>query len=82
MIILKSGEYLDAVTIIEKEGYRDITPDVGLTTHKLFEKDGKLFVFNGWNRLDEKRRWNDVELIEVKIRPADPKDLEFWKTNW
>ena len=82
MIVLKSGHHVDAVTVIEDAGFVDITPDVSTATHKLVEKDGKLFMFNGWNRLDEKRNWQDVELVQVRPVPADPEDLERWIRRW
>lgn len=82
MIVLKSGHHVDAVTVIEDAGFVDITPDVSTATHKFFKKDGKLFMFNGWNRLDEKRNWKDVELVQVRPVPADPADLEWWRGRW
>ena len=82
MIVLKSGHHEAAVTVIEDAGFVDITPDVSTATHKFFEKDGKLFMFNGWNRLDEKRNWKDVELVQVRPVPADPADLEWWRGRW
>ena len=82
MIVLKSGHHVDAVTVIEDAGFVDITPDVSTATHKFFEKDGKLFMFNGWNRLDEKRNWQDVELVQVRPVPADPEDLERCIRRW
>ena len=82
MIVLKSGHHVDAVTVIEDAGFVGITPDVSSATHKFFEKDGKLFMFNGWNRLDEKRNWQDVELVQVRPVPADPEDLERWIRRW
>ena len=82
MIVLKSGHHVDAVTVIEDAGFVDITPDVSTATHKFFEKDGKLFMFNGWNRLDEKRNWQDVELVQVRPVPADPEDLERRIRRW
>lgn len=39
-------------------------------------------MFNGWNRLDEKRNWKDVELVQVRPVPADPADLEWWRGRW
>lgn len=39
-------------------------------------------MFNGWNRLDEKRNWKDVELVQVRPVPADPEDLERWIRRW
>ncbi len=82
MIVLKSGHHLDAATVIKDAGFVDITPDISLATHKFFERDGKLFVFNGWHRLDEKKHWQDVEMVQVKPVPSDEADLEVWRRRW
>lgn len=82
MIILESGTHVDAATGIKEAGFVDITLDVSTVTHKFFEKDGKLFMLNGWNRLDAKRNWKDVEVVQVRPVPADPADLERWRGRW
>ncbi len=82
MIVLESGTHVDAVTVIKEAGFVDITPDVSTVTHKFFERDGKLFVFNGWHRLDEKKHWQDVEMVQIKPVPADQADLERWIRRW
>lgn len=82
MIILESGTHVDAATVIKEAGFVDITPDVSTVTQKFFERDGKLFMFNDWNRLDEKRNWQDVELVQMRPVPADPADLERWIRRW
>lgn len=78
MIVLESGKRHDAVEIIKENGFIDITPDVSLVTHKFFEKNGKLYMFNGWNRLDENKRWKEVNLIEVMVVPAHSDDADKW----
>lgn len=82
MIVLKSGGHVDAVNVIKEAGFVDITPDISLVTHKFFEKEGKLFVFNGWHRLDEKKNWQDVVLVQIKPAPTDQADLERWIRRW
>ena len=82
MIVLESRAHVDAVTVIKEAGFVDITPDVSTVTHKFFEKNGKLFMFNGWNRLDAKRNWQDVEVVQVRPVPANQADLERWRGRW
>ena len=82
MIVLKSGGHVDAVNVIKEAGFVDITPDISLVTHKFFEKEGKLFVFNGWHRLDEKKNWQDVVLVQIKPAPTDRAYLERWIRRW
>lgn len=82
MIVLKSGMSHDACEVIRMAGYVDITPTIGLATHKIFAKDGMFFVFNGWHRVDEKRLWQDVELIQVSIQPVVEDDAKAWKFHW
>lgn len=82
MIVLKSKSNVDAVAVIKEAGFVDITPDISLVTHKFFEKKGKLFVFNGWYRLDEKKNWQDVMLVQIKPAPTDQADLERWIRRW
>ena len=45
----------------------DITPGYKYGDSISFsEKGGKLFMFNGWHRLDEKKHWQDVEVVQVR----------------
>ena len=37
-----------ASTIIERHGFVDSTPEVGLVSSKIWKKDGKLYRFTGW----------------------------------
>lgn len=78
MIVLRSENCCDAVEVIKRSGFFDITPGVGIATHKFFEKGGKLYMFNGWHTLDEKRRWKDVTIMEVRIVPRNQEDVTDW----
>lgn len=67
MIVLSSGTNVDAVTVIKENGFIDITPEIGLTTQKVFSRDGKLYRFVGWDHLNENRCWQDVDMVEFSI---------------
>jgi hypothetical protein len=61
---LSANERVDAKSIITENGFIDLTPDTSLFTHKVFEKDGVKYRFDGWCELKD-RKYTAVELVPI-----------------
>ena len=64
-VVLNSGKEINADTVIHNNGFVDMTPEVSLFTHKRFLKDGKCYMFVGWDHLDKNRNWQDIRMEEI-----------------
>lgn len=70
MLLLK-GSYIDSMQIMEEYGFKDITKDTSLMTHKMFEntdKPGQVFRFNGWHQDSSVSymKYKGIDIIRVK----------------
>ena len=66
MVILKTKRvYKNPQTVISRYKFIDITPTEKRLEHKVFEKDGKKYRYNGWRMITVKGH-QDVEMIEVE----------------
>ena len=60
---LSANGECDALTIIKKNGFIDITPDVSLCTHKIFMKGDCFYRFDGWCDRNKKNLFDNVLMI-------------------
>lgn len=67
VIILDSGNFTDAMACIRKNGFFDVDPDISLMVCKLFEKDGNLYRFDGWDHKDNCGSWQGIRMAPIRI---------------
>lgn len=50
VITIDSNGKTNAIEVIADNGFEDINPDAGFyDENKIYKKDGKFFMFGGWN---------------------------------
>ena len=64
---LSSTTSHDVFEIIKENGFIDITPHIGNPTHKIFTKNGLMFRFLKWKKLDETQAVLCIEEIDKNI---------------
>ena len=65
-IKLPAYDRRDAVQIIKDYGFLDETPDICMMTHKLFAKNGHMYMCDGWCDLNKDRYYDNVLMHRVK----------------
>ena len=64
-VVLHSGKEINAGTVIQNNGFVDMTPEISLFTHKRFFFFFKWYRFVGWDHLDKNRNWQDIRMEEI-----------------
>ena len=64
-MILKGNGEIDVKSIMNNNGFHDITPDTGLFAQKIFQKGKKRIQFVGWCNEKPNGLWYDIEVKKV-----------------
>ena len=65
---IDSNGKINAAEVILDNGFEDINPDAGFyDENKIYKKDGKFFMFGGWNvkKVKGKRTFPSLNMEEI-----------------
>ena len=72
MIIIQANGKTDATEVIADSGFTDVFPDMEFyDTKKVYKRDGKYYIFAGWNGKTIKGKWTapSLNMEEVDFQP-------------